>query len=144
MWILNKTTIIDYPRDITINDVQHPAQIFTLWSKDELASIGIRRYHKMSYGSNQRVIETLYEEKDGEIFEKLVLEDVPMPETQVVPAPANIDALRRQAYPPYEQLIVALWEKVIENKDASAQALQQQRIEVKQQLPKNTQNEVDF
>ena len=33
--------IINYPKPMIINDVQYPAKIFQLWSKDELNEIGI-------------------------------------------------------------------------------------------------------
>lgn len=43
---------------------------------------------------------------------------------------------RKKEYPPTDELVVALWEKIIENKPESADALQAERIKVKQKYPK--------
>ena len=41
MWHSNTLGVIRTPKEITVNGVQHPRQIFRRWSKDELADIGI-------------------------------------------------------------------------------------------------------
>lgn len=41
MWYKEKIGIINTPRSIGIDGVQHPANIFTLWTKEELKSLGI-------------------------------------------------------------------------------------------------------
>ena len=41
MWYKETVGIINTPRPINIDDIQHPANIFTLWSKEELKSLGI-------------------------------------------------------------------------------------------------------
>jgi hypothetical protein len=44
--------------------------------------------------------------------------------------------LRRDAYPSIEEIAVALWEKIIENRPESADALQTIREAVKEDYPK--------
>jgi hypothetical protein len=41
MWHSDTLGVIKTPKEITVNGVQHPRQIFRKWSKDELAAIGI-------------------------------------------------------------------------------------------------------
>tara|TARA_R100000306_G_C4360195_1_gene134852 strand:- start:117 stop:638 length:522 start_codon:yes stop_codon:yes gene_type:complete len=43
MWYVNSIGFIKSPRGVTLNGVQHPRNIFTLWSKEELAAIGVKR-----------------------------------------------------------------------------------------------------
>ena len=42
MWYSEQLGVIKTPKGITVNEIQHPSNIFRLWSKDELANIGIR------------------------------------------------------------------------------------------------------
>ena len=42
MWYVDTIGLIRTPRGITKDGVQHPRNIFRLWSKDELAAIGIK------------------------------------------------------------------------------------------------------
>ena len=44
MWILPNKKVVNFPRPVKINDVNHPAGIFTRWSPEELATIGIKEY----------------------------------------------------------------------------------------------------
>ena len=48
MWALvesgNVTTIYTRPKAITLNGIQHPRNIFTVWSAAELKAIGIYSY----------------------------------------------------------------------------------------------------
>jgi hypothetical protein len=41
MWHSDTLGVIRTPKEITVNGVHHPRQIFRRWSKDELAAIGI-------------------------------------------------------------------------------------------------------
>ena len=41
MWHSDSLGVIRTPKEITVNGVHHPRQIFRRWSKDELAAIGI-------------------------------------------------------------------------------------------------------
>lgn len=54
MWITTEGKILKNPKPITINNLQYPAQIFTSWTKEELADIGIKeiiinRFNKKWY-----------------------------------------------------------------------------------------------
>ena len=42
MWYVDSIGLIKTPRGVTIDGIQHPRNIFTLWSKPELAAIGIK------------------------------------------------------------------------------------------------------
>ena len=42
MWYVDSIGLIKTPRGVTIDGVQHPRNIFTLWSKADLAAIGIK------------------------------------------------------------------------------------------------------
>jgi hypothetical protein len=40
MWYSETHGLVKSPKALTVNDIQHPANIFTLWSKAQLADIG--------------------------------------------------------------------------------------------------------
>ena len=42
MWYVDSVGLVKTPRGLTIDGVQHPRNIFTLWSKADLAAIGIK------------------------------------------------------------------------------------------------------
>ena len=42
MWYVDSIGLVKTPRGVTIDGVQHPRNIFTLWTKAELAAIGIK------------------------------------------------------------------------------------------------------
>ena len=42
MWYVDTVGLVKTPRGLTIDGVQHPRNIFTQWTKDELAAIGIK------------------------------------------------------------------------------------------------------
>jgi len=130
MWTYNNQIIND-PRGITIDGIQHPQTIFSLWSKPELASIGIRPYHPAYLPSGERVVSSSTEERDGEVYEIIVTEPVPpQPDTRTY-------AEKRAAeYPSLAELNVALWEQVVENRPEAAQALEVKRQEIKAKYPK--------
>jgi len=44
--------------------------------------------------------------------------------------------LRRAAYPPESEIIVALWERIVENRPEASEFLQTKRVEVKAKYPK--------
>ena len=44
----NVTTIYTRPKAITLNDIQHPRNIFTVWSAAELKDIGIYSYNEVN------------------------------------------------------------------------------------------------
>ena len=42
MWYVDGVGLVKTPRGLTLNGVQHPRNIFTQWTKAELAAIGIK------------------------------------------------------------------------------------------------------
>ena len=42
MWYVDSVGLVKTPRGLTLGGVQHPRNIFTQWTKDELAAIGIK------------------------------------------------------------------------------------------------------
>ena len=42
MWYVDSVGLVKTPRGLTIDGIQHPRNIFTLWTKAELAAIGIK------------------------------------------------------------------------------------------------------
>ena len=130
MWIYNNQTITS-PRGITVNGVQHPETIFYLWSKPELAEIGIKPYHPAYPPAGQRVVSSRTEEVDGEIYERI--------ETEAVEPPADTRTYsekRAAEYPSLSELNVALWEKVVEGRPEASEALEAKRQEIKAKYPK--------
>ena len=90
MWYSETFGVIKTPRPISLNGVNHPQNIFRLWSKEALAAIGIRpariasfdkRYYNsgaesfdlvdgewvISYATTERDVETLKEKLIGDI-----------------------------------------------------------------------------
>ena len=130
MWIYNNQTITS-PKGLTINGVQHPETIFYLWSKPELAEIGIKPYHPASVPAGERVTSSFTEEVDGEIYERITTEVVP-------PAPDTRSYAEKRAaeYPSLSELNVALWEKVVEGRPEASEALEAKRQEIKAKYPK--------
>jgi len=131
MWITNDNQTISAPRALTINGIQHPQTIFQLWTKPELAEIGIKPYHPAYAPAGERVVSSSTEERDGEVYEIIVTEPVPpQPDTRTY-------AEKRAAeYPSLADLGVALWEQVVENRPEAAQALEVKRQEIKAKYPK--------
>jgi len=138
MWIHNKKTVIRGPQDIVIDGVQHPAQIFLNWTKEELASLDIKPFQPATYSSGFRVISSELEEKEGVVFERLELEKLPQETPVAGTQESAYDYIqsRERAYPGVDELIVALWEKVVEGRNGPAEELQAARLEVKNNFPK--------
>jgi len=87
MWHSDSLGVIRTPKEITVNGVQHPRQIFRRWSKAELAAIGItparvvtpdHRYYNtgaetLSLVDGETVISYAETEKDvGQLKENLI------------------------------------------------------------------------
>ena len=72
MWFVGETAtgfVVNKPRGLTIGDVQYPRNIFALWSKAELAAIGVKPYSEVRtdsrYYSDGVLTRT---ESDGEVL----------------------------------------------------------------------------
>ena len=87
MWHSDSLGVIRTPKEITVNGVQHPRQIFRRWSKAELAAIGItpvrvvtpdQRYYNtgaetLTLVDGETVISYAETEKDvGQLKENLI------------------------------------------------------------------------
>ena len=72
MWFVGNTEtgfVVNKARGLTIGDVQYPRNIFALWSKEELAAIGIKPYSETRLDSryyNQGALTRT--EVDGEVL----------------------------------------------------------------------------
>ena len=67
MWKLPNGKVINFPRPVKVNDVNHPADIFTKWSPEELAEIGIKEYIE------QKIDDRFYKKVDSTIVESSTL-----------------------------------------------------------------------
>lgn len=74
MWILPDNQIVSVPKGVNINSLQYPQSIFYGWTKDELAQIGIKRYHPAFPELGYRVTSSVTEEIDGEVYERITTE----------------------------------------------------------------------
>ena len=130
MWI-HQNKIINGSTGVTIDGIQHPQSIFSLWTKNQLAEIGIKPYHPARVPAGERVTSSTTEEVDGEIYERVTTEVVP-------PAPDTRTYAEKRAaeYPSLSELNVALWEKVVENRPEAAEALEVARQAIKAKYPK--------
>jgi len=72
MWFVGNTEtgfVVNKPRGLTIDSVQYPRNIFALWSKEELAAIGVKPYSETRLDSryyNQGALTRT--ESDGEVL----------------------------------------------------------------------------
>ena len=72
MWFVGNTEtgfVVNKPRGLTIDSIQYPRNIFALWSKSELAAIGVKPYSETRLDSryyNQGALTRT--EVDGEIL----------------------------------------------------------------------------
>jgi len=71
MWFVGNTEtgfVVNKPRGLTIDSIQYPRNIFALWSKEELAAIGVKPYSETRLDSryyNQGALTRT--ESDGEV-----------------------------------------------------------------------------
>ena len=188
------------------NGIQHPRNIFQLWTDEELNAIGYARFDEQNVSSDKRSTGTTDTFSNGKVFRShttidyvapgdpeptiedpdnpaytedvpavmedvpAVMEDVPAvmsedgeevvtPATtrEVTPATTREDtpattidhpagtlpnpdydyvSLRERDYPSLDDLIVALWEQVVEDRPEAADEVQTAREVVKERFPK--------
>ena len=161
------------------NGIQHPRNIFTLWTDEELNAIGYARFDEENVSSDKRSTGATDTFADGRVFRSHTTKDfvpgppAPDPEptiedpdnpayTEDVPAVMSEDgeevvtpattidhpagtlpnpeydyvALRLRDYPSLDDLSVAIWEKVVEDRPEAAAELQTAREVVKVRFPK--------
>jgi len=198
------------------NGIQHPRNIFVLWTDEELNAIGYARFDEENVPSDKRSTGTTDTFEDGKVFRShttidfvppppppdpeptiedpdnpaytedvpAVMEDVPAV-TEDVPAVMSEDgeevitpattrevtpattrevtpattidhpagripnpkydyvALRLRDYPALDDLIVAIWEQVVEDRPEAAVALEVDRQVVKERFPKPVEEPVE-
>ena len=134
------------------NGIQHPRNIWQLWTDDELNAIGYARFEEQSIPSNKR--STGYSDTftDGRVTRTHTTKDyVPPPplpdktptivdpddDSKTIPNPYyNHNYEREKLYPLKDELIVALWEKMVEDRPEAAAALEELRQAIKTRFPK--------
>ena len=133
-------TVHNYRPVTDDNGIQHPRNIFTLWSDDELNVIGYARFDEENVPSDKRVTGTTDTFANGKVFRSHTTKDFvpgpPPPDKQ--PGDEDYDHVyeRTQVYPALNDLIVALWEQVVEDRPEAATALEVDRQAVKVRFPK--------
>ena len=66
MWYVDSIGLVKTPRGVTIDGIQHPRNIFTLWTKADLAAIGIKPASITSVDSRYNNTGELTWNTDGE------------------------------------------------------------------------------
>ena len=122
------------------NGIQHPRNIFTLWTDEELNAIGYARFDEENVSSDKRSTGTTDTFADGRVFRSHTTKDfVPAPPPpDMQPDEEDYDYVyeRSKVYPVLNDLIVALWEQVVEDRPEAATALEVDRQAVKERFPK--------
>ena len=133
-------TVHNYRAVTDDNGIQHPRNIFTLWTDEELNAIGYARFDEENVPSDRRSTGVTDTFVDGRIFRSHTTIDFvpgpPPPDKQ--PDEEDYDYVyeRTKVYPNTDDLIVALWEQVVEDRPEAATALEVDRQAVKERFPK--------
>jgi len=95
-------------------------------------------YKKIKEEKNTGLISSSCEQPESESLIEITEMEFKAIQEELKPAPhiPTIDDLRRAEFPNEHDLIVALWELVVENRPESAEALQIKRLIVKERIPK--------
>ena len=133
-------TVHNYRPVTDDNGIQHPRNIFTLWTDEELNAIGYARFDEQHIPSDKRSTGATDTFLDGRIFRSHTTIDYvappPPPDQQPGDEDYNNAAERLKLYPALNDLIVALWEQVVEDRPEAATALEVDRQAVKDRFPK--------
>ena len=134
------------------NGIQHPRNIWQLWTDAELNAIGYARFEEQHVPNDKR--STGYSDTfaDGRVTRTHTTKDyVPPPpppdktptivdpddDSKTIPNPYyNHNYEREKLYPLKDELIVALWEKMVEDRPEAAAALEVSRQAIKKRFPK--------
>jgi len=129
------------------NGIQHPRNIFALWSDAELNAIGYARFEEENVPSDKRSTGATDTFADGRIFRSHTTIDFvpPPPPPDIQPDEEDYDYVyeRTKVYPDLNDLIVALWEQVVEDRPEAAAALEVDRQAVKERFPKPVEEPVE-
>ena len=133
-------TVHNYRPVTDDNGIQHPRNIFQLWTDEELNAIGYARFDEENVSSDKRSTGTSDSFVDGRVFRTHTTIDYvpppPPPDLQPGDEDYNHVAERTRVYPALDDLIVALWEQVVEDRPEAAIALEVERQAVKDRFPK--------
>ena len=133
-------TVHNYRPVTDDNGIQHPRNIFTLWTDEELNDIGYARFDEENVSSDKRSTGTTDTFADGRIFRSHTTIDyvAPPPPPDIQPDDEDYDYVyeRTKVYPDLNDLIVALWEQVVEDRPEAAAVLEVDRQAVKERFPK--------
>ena len=133
-------TVHNYRPVTDDNGIQHPRNIFTLWTDEELNAIGYARFDEENVSSDKRSTGTTDSFVDGRVFRTHTTIDYvpPAPPPDKQPGDEDYDHAyeRAKVYPDLNDLIVALWEQVVEDRPEAATALEVDRQAVKDRFPK--------
>ena len=133
-------TVHNYRPVTDDNGIQHPRNIFTLWTDEELNAIGYARFDEENVPSDKRSTGATDTFADGRIFRSHTTIDFvpPPPPPDKQPSDEDYDYVyeRTKVYPAIDDLIVALWEQVVEDRPEAATALEVDRQAVKERFPK--------
>jgi hypothetical protein len=115
-------------KDIKLDSgITHPKQIFERWSAEELNAIGYARLTKEGSVPSGKTSTGVSEELvDGVMVRSHILEDISY----------SYGELREMEYPSLQHLIVALWEKIVEDRSDAVTALEVERQAIKEKYPK--------
>jgi len=115
-------------KDIKLDSgITHPKQIFERWSAEELNAIGYARLTKEGPVPSGKTSTGVSEELvDGVMVRSHILEDISY----------SYGELREMEYPSLQHLIVALWEKIVEDRSDAVTALEVERQAIKEKYPK--------
>ena len=133
-------TVHNYRPVTDDNGIQHPRNIFQLWTDEELNAIGYARFDEQHIPSDKRSTGATDTFADGRVFRSYTTKDFvpepPPPDKQPGDEDYNHVMERAGVYPAFNDLIVALWEHVIEERPEAATALEVERQAVKERFPK--------
>ena len=134
------------------NGIQYPRNIWQLWTDDELNVIGYARFEEQAIPANKRSTGSTATFADGRVTRTHTTKDyVPPPplpdktptivdpddDSKTIPNPYyNHNYEREKLYPLKDELIVALWEKMVEDRPEAAAALEVSRQAIKKRFPK--------
>lgn len=76
MWFKNGQ-VIRTPRGFKEGGLQYPQNIFELWTKEELATLGIKPFIPAFPPEGHRVTNSSFEEIDGNVYERIEVEPIP-------------------------------------------------------------------
>ena len=133
-------TVHNYRAVTDDRGIQHPRNIFQLWTDEELNAIGYAKFDEENVSSDKRSTGTTDTFAAGRVLRTHTTIDYvpapPPPDKQPDDEDYDYDFERAKVYPVLNDLIVALWEQVVEDRPDAAIALEVERQAIKERFPK--------